>query len=81
MFDARLTNNDRIIIDKSLEHVDGKKIVYWLHDYQGYTVKILSVRPDGNYLVATNSTDNFMEYKIKEYDIPCGMVTWIIHKT
>lgn len=79
LYDARVKNNDIVIVDKSLEYINGKKIVFWLHEYQGYTIKILSIRPDGNYLVATNSTD-FLEYKIKEYDIPWGMVTWTIHK-
>lgn len=81
LYDARITHGDRIIVDKSLEYINGKKIVYWLHEHQGWTVKILSIRHDGNYLVPANASDSTLfEYKIKEHDIPWGMVTWVINQ-
>lgn len=80
MKDERITSGDRIIIDKSLPYEDGKKIAYWLQDYGGWTVKILSIRKDGYWLVPANADDpTLFEYKVKEYDIPFGMVTWILH--
>jgi SOS-response transcriptional repressor LexA len=80
MKDERITSGDRIIIDKSLPYADGKKIAYWLHDFQGWTVKRLSIRKDGYWLVPANANDtSLFEYKIKEYDQPWGMVTWILH--
>lgn len=78
--DERLLAGDRVIIDKSLPYLDGKKIAYFLKDYDGWTVKKLSIRPDGNYLIPANEKDETLKpYKIKEYDIPWGMVTWILY--
>jgi DNA polymerase V len=78
--DERITSGDRIIIDKSLPYEDGKKIAYWLHDYQGWTVKRLSIRKDGYWLIPANAEDaSLFAYKVKEYDIPWGMVTWVLH--
>lgn len=77
MNQSRIQPNDRLIIDKSLPYTPGKKIVYWLRDYDGWTVKELGLRQDGYYLLPAN--DEFKPYKIKEYDIPWGMVTWILH--
>ena len=80
MYDERIRNGDTLIIDKSLEYKDKKKIVYWLNDYNGYTVKILRFREDGAYLVPANTAlYNNYEYKIQEYDKPWGMVTWNLH--
>jgi len=80
MCDERLRAGDRVVIDKSLEHKNGKKIAYFLKDYDGWTVKKLSIQPDGIYLVAANGDDKTLKpYKIKEYDIPLGMVTWILY--
>lgn len=80
MKDERITSGDRIIIDKSLPYVDGKKIAYWLQDFGGWTVKILSIRKDGYWLIPANAEDaSLFEYKIKEYDKPFGMVSWILH--
>jgi DNA polymerase V len=80
MKDERITSGDRVVIDKSLPYEDGKKIAYWLHDFQGWTVKILSIRKDGYWLIPANAEDkSLFEYKIKEYDIAWGMVTWILH--
>ncbi|MFN8297310.1 MAG: S24 family peptidase [Chitinophagales bacterium] len=80
MKDERITSGDKIIIDKSLPYVDGKKIAYWLNDFQGWTVKTLSIRNDGYWLIPANAEDtSLFEYKIQEYDIPWGMVTWILH--
>ena len=65
---------DRMLIDKSLPYLCGKKIAYYLRDYEGWTVKELGKRVDGYYLLPAN--DEFKPYKIKEYDLPWGMVTW-----
>jgi DNA polymerase V len=80
MNDERITNGDILVVDKSLEYLEKKKIVYWLNDYNGFTVKILKISPSGNYLVPANKElyQNF-EYKIQEYDKPWGMVTWNLH--
>lgn len=79
MKDEGLQDGDYVIVDKSLPYIDGKKVVVWINDEQGWTVKRLSIKENGNaYLIPAN--EDLKPYLITADDVFFGVVTWILHK-
>lgn len=79
MKDERLQHGDIVVVDKSLPYENGKKIVVWLHSEQCFTVKRLSVKPDGNvFLIPAN--ESLQPYAVTSDDKFFGVITYIIHK-
>ena len=62
MVDAGINNGDLLIIDKSLEPRDGDIAVCFLDG--DFTVKRISIRPDGVYLTPANQ--QFPELRVSE---------------
>ena len=79
MKDERLQDGDIVVVDKSLQYADGKKVVVWIGDEKGWTVKTLARKEDGNmWLIPAN--DKLKPYLLTENDIFFGVITWILHK-
>lgn len=78
MKDERLQDGDIVIVDKSLPLQDGKKVIVWIAQEQGWTVKRLSMKDGLVYLIPAN--ENFKPYLVTGDDIFWGVVTWILHK-
>ena len=79
MKDERLQDGDIVVVDKSLQYADGKKVVVWIDDEKGWTVKTLPRKEDGNmWLIPAN--DKLKPYLLTENDIFFGVITWILHK-
>ena len=79
MKDERLQDGDIVVVDKSLQYADGKKVVVWIDDEKGWTVKTLARKEDGNmWLIPAN--DKLKPYLLTENDIFFGVITWILHK-
>ena len=77
--DERLQDGDIVVVDKSLQYADGKKVVVWIDDEKGWTVKTLARKEDGNmWLIPAN--DKLKPYLLTENDIFFGVITWILHK-
>ena len=62
MIDAGINNGDLLLIDKSLEPRDGSIAVCFLDG--DFTVKRISIRPDGVYLTPANR--QFPELRVNE---------------
>lgn len=76
MIDAGINNGDLLLIDKSLEPRDGSIAVCFLDG--DFTVKRISIRPDGVYLTPANR--QFPELRVNEesnFQI-WGVVTHVI---
>ena len=78
MKDERLQDGDIEIVDKSLPLQDGKKVIIWIAQEQGWTVKRLLMKDGLVYLLPANS--NLKPYLVNTDDIFWGVVTWILHK-
>ncbi len=78
MQDERLLDGDIVIVDKSLPLKDGKKVVVWLAQENGWTVKRLSMKDGLIYLIPAN--EKLKPYLATAEDIFWGVVTWILHK-
>ena len=78
MQDERLLDGDIVIVDKSLPLKDGKKVVVWLAQENGWTVKRLSMKDGMVYLIPAN--EKLKPYLATAEDIFWGVVTWILHK-
>jgi DNA polymerase V len=78
MQDERLLDGDIVIVDKSLPLQDGKKMVVWLAQENGWTVKRLSMKDGMLYLNPAN--EKLKPYLATADDIFWGVVTWILHK-
>ena len=78
MIDAGIEDGDLLVIDKALEAKDGDIAVCFLNGE--FTVKRLSVRDDGVYLVPANA--EFKPIRITEENdfLVWGVVAYIIHK-
>lgn len=78
MKNERLQDGDIVIVDKSLPLQDGKKVVVWIAQEDGWTVKRLSMKDGLLYLVPAN--EKLKPYLVTADDIFWGIVTWILHK-
>jgi len=78
MKDERLQDGDIVIVDKSLPLQDGKKVIVWIAQEQGWTVKRLSMKDGLVYLIPANQ--KLKPYTVTADDIFWGVVTWILHK-
>jgi len=79
MKDERLQDGDIVVVDKSISYQNGKKVVVWIDDEKGWTVKTLSIKDDGTmWLIPANQ--NLNPYLLTEHDIFFCVVTWILHK-
>ncbi|MGY6649664.1 LexA family protein [Wenyingzhuangia sp. IMCC45574] len=76
MVDAGMANGDLLVVDRSLEPVDGKVAVCMLDGE--FTVKRLRVTKEGVYLVPENSA--FKEIKVEEDQelVIWGIVTYVV---
>ena len=78
MKDERLQDGDIVIVDKSLPLQDGKKVIVWIAQENGWTVKRLSMKDGMIWLIPAN--ENLKPYLATADDIYWGIVTWILHK-
>lgn len=78
MKDEGLLDGDFVIVDKSLEFEHGKKVVVWIQEEQGWTVKKLSRQGDNVYLIPAH--DGLKPYLVTADDVFFGVITWILHK-
>lgn len=78
MKDERLQDGDIVIVDKSLPLQDGKKVIVWIAQENGWTVKRLSMKDGLIYLIPAN--EKLKPYSVTADDIFWGVVTWILHK-
>jgi DNA polymerase V len=78
MKDERLQDGDIVIVDKSLPLQDGKKVIVWIAQENGWTVKRLSMKDGMIYLIPAN--EKLRPYLVTADDIFWGVVTWILHK-
>jgi len=77
MIKAGIHNGDILIVDRSIEPTNNKIVIAAIHGE--LTVKRLSYKPDGNYLLPEN--DNYSPIKIDESNelIIWGVVTNVLH--
>ena len=78
MKDERLQDGDIVIVDKSLPLQDGKKVIVWIAQENGWMVKRLSMKDGMIWLIPAN--ENLKPYLATADDIYWGIVTWILHK-
>ncbi len=78
MIDAGIEDGDLLVIDKALDAKDGDIAVCFINGE--FTVKRLSIRKDGVYLVPANA--EFRPIRITEENdfLVWGVVAYIIHK-
>ena len=78
MVDAGIQDGDLLVIDKALEPKEGSIAVCYLDGE--FTVKRLSVREEGVYLMPAN--DEFRPIRITEENdfLVWGIVAYVIHK-
>lgn len=78
MVDVGIHDGDILVIDKSIEPADGLRAVCFVDGE--FTIKTLSVTPDGLMLLPANPT--FKPIKITDDNsfMVWGVVTYVIHK-
>ena len=78
MTDAGINNGDIIVIDKSLEPVDGKKAVCYVDGE--FTIKTINIKKNELWLMPANPEYKAIKINPENEFIIWGIVTFVIHK-
>jgi DNA polymerase V len=78
MKDVGINNGDIIVIDKSLEPIDGKKAVCYIDGE--FTLKTFKIKKDEIWLMPANPEYNPVKVTAENEFVIWGIVTFVIHK-
>ncbi len=78
MKDVGINNGDIIVIDKSLEPVDGKKAVCYIDGE--FTLKTFKIKKDEIWLMPANIEYKPVKVTAENEFVIWGIVTFVIHK-